>query len=396
MTALLPLLLMNPVSADLNIQVEGPGYLRFIRDGRAVYAKSANLVIEGDRLSHEAGPKLIPEVLVRQTGKLSVTSDGTIELASGNNKRTIGKLILAVFDGELSKSDDFGFFVASDRPQLIAAGSPESGSILLAKPAKTSQQTRSISSVQPPVKSNETSARVVESASAVSENTLALKSFVELAEGDIKLSDIATASGSKEFLAKTTDLVLDPLPAFGASRRVDRGRVEIRLKQAGLDPKSIKWIGPTSTEVRRRGQSVANSEFESAASSALLSWLPKNAKFSCISQFPPMLAPIGETKLTAGEPKISGQTAAITVSLHVNGQFVNSRTLTYRFDATAKLPPPGTKVTVFSSIGGIRVESTGKIIRVDNSTQTVEVEISDSKTIVTGTWLGDGKVEVRS
>src|SRR5271154_7165920 len=77
----------------VKVHVDGTGYMRFIRDGRVVYAKIATFVNIDGELGSE-GAKLLPGITIPAgTETIKIDLQGNVE--AGPNH--LGRLVIAVF-----------------------------------------------------------------------------------------------------------------------------------------------------------------------------------------------------------------------------------------------------------------------------------------------------------
>lgn len=121
-SALLFVLASAEPATPLQIRVDGEGYLRFARDGRAVYAPEASLVIRNGQLVHEQGFGFLPPIAVPDRASVTIELDGTVRA----NGQSVGRLVLALSDG-MTKRDDF--WATPDRPRLMNPGEETAGVI---------------------------------------------------------------------------------------------------------------------------------------------------------------------------------------------------------------------------------------------------------------------------
>ncbi|HVL39492.1 MAG TPA: hypothetical protein VM328_08900, partial [Fimbriimonadaceae bacterium] len=105
------------------VRVEGEGYLRFVRDGRVVYAKEAALQAIDGKLCHSEGAPVIPTISV--AAPFMVNLEGNV-VAGG---KSVGRLVLAHFPASASLRPDGPFLVAAERPRLAEPGEGDSGVI---------------------------------------------------------------------------------------------------------------------------------------------------------------------------------------------------------------------------------------------------------------------------
>src|SRR5947209_600915 len=101
----LVLVTVQPVS----VRVDGEGYLRFIRDGRIVYASAAELSVQGGLLGSKGLP-LTPAIKIPENvAHIDIDLSGDIIA----NKATCGRIVLARFTSKLVENS--GFLISSSR-----------------------------------------------------------------------------------------------------------------------------------------------------------------------------------------------------------------------------------------------------------------------------------------
>ena len=109
----------------VKVHVDGPGYLRFIRDGRVVYAKAATFLSIDGNLGSE-GAKVLPEVPIPVgTQTFKVDLQGNVDVGSAH----LGRLVLAIFPAGSTSSTTDDFFTFSERPTLTNPGEDAAGVI---------------------------------------------------------------------------------------------------------------------------------------------------------------------------------------------------------------------------------------------------------------------------
>src|ERR1017187_6126023 len=126
MTSIIPLVLsVFTALTPIKVHVDGPGYLRFIRDGRVVYAKAATFVSIDGNLGSE-GAKVLPEIQVPVgTQTFKVDLQGNVDVGSAH----LGRLVLAIFPAGSTSSTTDDFFTFSERPTLTNPGEEAAGVI---------------------------------------------------------------------------------------------------------------------------------------------------------------------------------------------------------------------------------------------------------------------------
>lgn len=78
---------------------------------------------------------------------------------------------------------------------------------------------------------------------------LTLPEDAEVQGQNILLGEIAEISGPKDLVANVARVVAGAAPRPGSSRRLTKGQIEVRLRQANIDVKSIKFAGATTVQI---------------------------------------------------------------------------------------------------------------------------------------------------
>src|SRR5580698_6886080 len=77
----------------VKVHVDGAGYMRFIRDGRVVFAKAATFVSIEGQLGSEGATVLPPISVPEGIQTLKVDLQGNVDAGSSH----LGRLVLAIF-----------------------------------------------------------------------------------------------------------------------------------------------------------------------------------------------------------------------------------------------------------------------------------------------------------
>lgn len=78
---------------------------------------------------------------------------------------------------------------------------------------------------------------------------LALPESAEVQGQNILLGAIAEIIGPKESVAEVAKVNAGAAPRPGSSRRLTKGQIEVRLRQAGIDVKKIEFKGATTVQI---------------------------------------------------------------------------------------------------------------------------------------------------
>ncbi len=70
----------------------------------------------------------------------------------------------------------------------------------------------------------------------------------------ILLGEIAEITGPKELVAEVSKVNAGAAPRPGSSRRLTKGQIEVRLRQAGIDVKKVEFAGPLEVQIFGRNE----------------------------------------------------------------------------------------------------------------------------------------------
>src|SRR5579871_6059768 len=106
----------------LTVRVDGEGYLRFVREGRIVYATSASLTCQNSVLGSKGLP-LVPAIRIPANAiRLDVDLSGNVVASTNLGKTACGQIVLARFSTPLASES--GFLISTTRASL---GNPGDG-----------------------------------------------------------------------------------------------------------------------------------------------------------------------------------------------------------------------------------------------------------------------------
>ncbi|HRI44568.1 MAG TPA: hypothetical protein PLL78_06100 [Fimbriimonadaceae bacterium] len=370
---------------SLKIDVEGDGYLRFVRDGRIVYAKSATLTLSEGVLVSEAGHPVAPTIMVSgQPTKLEIDLEGRVRAAYSAGPKEVGRLVLALFKGTAPAAGSGGFLVSSEKPTLVNPGEGATGVIRMSGPATPSKSLGTPKTTTKPVDAPKSDAARID-----------VRAVSEVSGRQFTLGEIAEIQGNEALAA----IVMGESPALGIERGIDKTRIVSRLKMAGVDTAKLDIRVPSNAKVVRKGQKIEHERFLQTATEAAKALVPDSGDWVSTSNQGAMTVPEGEVELTAERSTRKGAQVSITVGVVVDGKRFNSRTLTL----TAG---PGTKAVRSGAAVRVRVISNGAVVEVAGRTKgpasvgaSVEVVTNASpqmpSTTLSGKLVSESLVEVR-
>lgn len=357
------------------VAVDGEGYLRFSREGRLVYAKSATLTTSGGFLASDTGAPIAPSLSVPgQPMKLEVDLEGRVRATYRDGAKEIGRLVLAVFDGPAPTPGPGGFLVSTGKARLVNPGEGATGVIRMsAQPTQRTSSTKSTPSIPTRIEVHATS---------------------EVTGRQFTLGEIAVIEGSDAL----APIVMGESPALGVERGIDKTRIVSRLKMAGVDPTKIDIRVPANAKVLRKGQKIENERFIEVALEAAKTVAPE-ATWVPTSNLGTMTAPEGELELVAERTTRNGAQVAVTVGVLVDGRRFNSRTLMLVAGPGAKALKAGAAVRIRVIANGAVVEVAGRTKAPATVGSSVEVTTNASpqmaSTTLTGKLVSESLVEVR-
>lgn len=367
--------------SNLPVRVDGSGYLRFIQNGKMVYAKSAELTIVQGRLGIASGAKLVPAIEAATIQEISIDLNGQVKCTSG----VIGSIVLAIFDAELPNPGDAKLIETASRPILAEPGDGETGVI----------RTTSSKSFVPPkrVVANKGSLAVDIKRPEKSEGLVI--NIPESAEVDLdtfRLGDIAQITGKSEDVQKASQLDLGTTPPINIPRVIEQSKILYRLKSAGIDVSTVRIDGAAKTRVMRKGQTITHEQFVEAATRGA-----QMKGYSNLSSDAPgvnFVVLAGELQLVCESVTSTENGINVTVGAYVDGKRFNSRTVKLR--STNISLRPGTVISVRVKSNAVMVELKAKVIKSDTTTGQVTVQTLDTGAQLIGVVKSDGTVEVKA
>src|SRR5690554_3884018 len=66
---------------------------------------------------------------------------------------------------------------------------------------------------------------------------------------DIFLGDVASFQGESDVVAKLEQVNIGRAPVAGQNRRLTKGHIEVRLRQAGIEPRTLEFQGAPSVQI---------------------------------------------------------------------------------------------------------------------------------------------------
>lgn len=392
---LLPTLLFASPSVD--VRVDGEGYLRFVREGRVVYAKAAPLAVVGGKVCHAAGPSVLPSIYAPDRSEsLSVDLEGNVSAVVDGTRTVLGRLVLALFPKGMALTSSDGMLISADRPTLGEPGADTCGVVRMGNPVPIGTGTGSASTPKPgsPVPTPASGSGNVTVTDRGAVVTLAASS--EVASDAILLGEVARIEAPAELGARLAAVSLGVTPPIGVPRILDRERILTCLRAAKIEVAEVVLSVPLKVEVRRRSAIVTHQEFVDAAIAYTQEQLGTHATLKNLDTLPDMPIAEGPRELRCDNLIQNGTGVQVVVSVMVAGRPFRSRTIRLGADYGEAGVRQGDSVKVVLRSGGAVIEVTGYARKTAFLGQSVEVEIrGGQRTTHTGIVTAPGVVEVK-
>lgn len=353
------LVAMIALAPSVAVHVDGEGFLRFVRDGRTVYAKEASLTVLDGKLASVDGPLVNPRVQVPAgVGALRVDLEGRIF----GDEKEIGRLVLAVFPDDVRLVVEKGFLVSSYRPTLFEPGSETAGVVRTGKLGTAT-------------------VKIVAPATTAGSVEVQLREVAVVEATAFTLGDIATIVADDATRNRLATLEVSSTPALGVPYRMTAEMVRQRLLRFGKDAEKYKFSGAAQVTVTRRGQEVTAAMFGEAATRLAKERLGQEVALATENTGASVVAPVGKLELTAEEVVVNGTRVSVRVAILVDGVRFNSRTVTLTKDDPTSKMRIGQTVKLLVRSGSATVETSGRVRSINLATGDIAV------TAVTGAEL---------
>ncbi len=386
-------LLLAP--GEIAVHVEGEGYLRFLREGRAVYARQAALVVEKGELREKSGPGFLPPIRVPAGHTVSIGEDGTVTLGPGH--AAAGRLYLARFAPATAFEPSGAFVIARDRADLgypAQAGYGKISTKTDAAPPKVELRRTQMGTPKP-----------VETQPAPSPSrtvgnlTIAILAAVEVEGPKFSLGDIAKISGPAEDVARLNALDLGNAPVHGVPMLYTRERILAKATLLGFDRKALSLEMPPMVEITRKGQTVTVDKLVEVARRAVEEKLGMKGEMSPDDRIVDFRVPLGKLEIASEGVNLAGGVATVSLGIRIDGRRFTGRTLRLSGPALEVAVAMGSAVTVRFVSNGLMVEMPGKARTAGAIGQTIDVTVTIPETRETtthqATIVRAGVVEVK-
>jgi len=398
-------LLLAASSPSLNILVEGNGHLRFMKEGKMVYAKKATLAVKNNKLIHESGATLLPSLSTpKDTENLEIDLEGHIYAKFHGKKLKLGRIVLALFPEGQQFTIQNDFWVSSSRPQLGNPGEQTNGVIRLeGRPFETVQNkitqipmnVNIITSSSTKIKPTSLAAKKTES-----KEEKRIKPHIKVAElseveNDLfTLGEIASIDADEEFKKALSQIVIGETPVLGAKRGINLYQIHSKLRAAHLKVENFEISLPSNAKITRKGQRVEHQLFVQKAFEFLKQQLGEITNLSCSTPVHEFIAPPGELELINEGTSINGSRINIVIGVYVHQKRINARTLTFNKEAAPIAIRTGGLVRITIQSNDVFVETTGRVQHSASIGQPIEVK-TEQGALLSGILTNNNLVEVR-
>jgi hypothetical protein len=413
LSALCSVLIGSVLSAS--IQVDGEGYLRFAHDKEVVYAKQTELSWRGGIIVNAEGDAVWPKISIeREPNSLEIDLRGHIKAIYSDEVIEAGRIVLAIFPDDIRPIESGKYLKLFGDAELVEPGEGLAGVIrpwtgspakpLAVEPEKSFVRVHSPDEVpEQPLNQKEETVVQVKRTQKTSYSAdsgwvknggieVAFPDISEVSDSTMRLGDVADIFADEATKARLAEVDLGTSPAFGVPRQLDRNWILGRLKAAGFTVSKVRVIGPVRIQIKRVGQTITQAMFEAAAVAAIKDQYP-DFEAESTKPTPDLDAPAGALDLRVDRVDKSGSRLTITVVAYVDGKRINSRSLSYANKGVPLNLNVGDDITVVVQSGGVKIETVGKVKKVDRLTGDVVVQLTTGKQM-TGRLTKNGKIEV--
>jgi len=216
------------------------------------------------------------------------------------------------------------------------------------------------------------------------------------------LGEIATlVGGSAELRERLAQIELGASPLPGQRRIFTRQQLLTRLRQHGIDLRTVQVEMPDTIRLIRTAQTVPMSRLEQFAREELKRVLGEEASEWQLENAPSreveLAVPDGElTFQRVGEPRVGTDRAVVEVQVLVNGQPKSQHTFRFRAPQRSRVPlvRSGEMVQVQVRVEGVLLEASGVARASGAEGEVIPVYISTTQKTVRARVIEKGRVEV--
>jgi hypothetical protein len=379
------LLIAQATAPTLHVRVDGEGYLRFVDQGRVVYAREADLTVRQGQIVHASGAALIPAVPCHAP-TFTVDLEGNIVAGSTH----IGKLVLALFEGETPQPNG-AYLTATGRPKL---GNPGEGLAGVIRTGEHSASTTTTAPQQaaPPREESRVEVRPANNTPVPEGHVrIHVRGNVVVSDNQTTLADIAEITGGNPDLGL---VVITATPPIGVNRTLDVNYLKARVRPAVPAETEIEWAGANQVQIAREAQTISVEKILEVAHAAATGQTGATA-FQNPLNLAPMVAPLGELTVIAERVSVSGTRITVQVAAMVDGRRAATRNVILTITSPVTSLRTGQAVTVRVVRNALIIELRGTVRQISPATNSVTVQTETGATL-TGTLAADGAVEVKA
>lgn len=377
-SALLTTLLLS--TPTLEIRVDGDGYLRLARAGKAVYATKVGLTAVDGALGTAEGDLILPRIAVPASAKeFKVDLEGNVSAGTAN----LGRLVLATFPASAKLTASGTVFTATLKPSLSNPGEGLAGVIRMGGKS-TAAAAKTTSSV----------------AAQEGKATITVRMRSEIETDQFTLGDIAEIDGDPALVARIAGVPMGPSPMLGTDRGLAAPHLVGRIRMVGINTTGLALNVPAGAVVARKAQMIEADLILESAREAVRTKL--GIDLPLVASKPPAALNVtpGEYQMTA-EPGAAGTTGIpVTVTVRVAGKNAGTRSFLLVPEGGSAGVKIGETVKVLMICNGATIEVEGRASSSGWVGQTVNVTTTSGEkgrtTTLSGTVKAPGVVEVKA
>ncbi|HLK16282.1 MAG TPA: flagella basal body P-ring formation protein FlgA [Fimbriimonadaceae bacterium] len=392
------------------VHVDGPGYMRFVRDGRVVYAKKATFIAIDGELGSE-GAKVLPSIQIPAgTQSIKIDLQGNVDAGEAH----LGRLVLAIFPAGTTSSTTDSFFTFSERPSLTNPGEDTAGVIRLdvdgsptrAAAPQTVKPNNAVKSSDLLTNHAEPNTAIASKAHAVKggderQVEIIVRQHSEVVGNSFSLGDIATITGPEDAVDGYKKVKIGETTLAGFSRKIDPKFVALRLRGAGHLDGTYVLVVPDGADVARKTKTISPEEITAAALKAAQDKVGSKLEFKVSGTVNPIIAEDGDIDLETSDPEQTSKGFLVTVTARRGTAIVGTQTVTLVPSTAAGAVKAGETIKVIFKSGAAIIELEGRALTAGVVGQKINVSVTattpdgGSKTTThTGTIIEAGKVEI--
>jgi hypothetical protein len=378
-SALLTTLLLS--TPTLEIRVDGDGYFRLAREGKAVYATKLGLTAVNGALGTAEGDLILPRIAVPASAKdLKVDLEGNVSAGAAS----LGRLVLATFPASAKLTASGTVFTTPIKPSLANPGEGLTGVIRMGGKAASGPAPKTTSSVAP----QEGKASV----------TVRMRSEIETDQ--FTLGDIAEIDGDPALVSRLAGVPMGASPMLGTDRGLAAPHLVGRIRMVGVNTNQISLNVPAGAVVARKAQTIETEQMMEAAREAVRTKLGVDLDLAPSKPPAPLNVTPGEFQITADTGAMATTGIPVTITVRVGGKIAGTRNFLLVPQGGSVGVKVGETVKVLMICNGATIELEGRASSAGWVGQTVNVTTAAGEngrqTTLSGTVKAPGVVEVKA